>query len=366
MINFLLLLYLPLAWFLARALRHPRDAALWMLVVCLVMRTVDGPWVMPAVRGLVGPSAARWFFDAALTGSWAALLLFFVLSAGGSAVRARREVGTWAVLCAVLGACVALAPGWWQAQNLLAQPGHPAAVTAFEALVDLYYVYATGSCAVWAWRYASESPKRLRPGLWLAAAGLGVFALASAASLAIVLGLLPPSFYSAVLVEVMGLAIVAFAIGVVTVGLVGRAVALRVWWRHRQRARALRPLWSLLCTVYPSDALDRASGGWWFDRILPHQVHRRYWRRWMEVRDGLVQLSPHLVETGYDPARPAHEQTGAFRAALRRAAAGQQPGRAHARPVAVPTSDSSEQADVQELIRLSTALRETAVVETAS
>lgn len=361
MIEFLILLYLPLAWFLARALRHPRDAALWMIVACLTMRTVDGPGVMPAVHGLVNPSAARWFFESALTGSWGALLLFFVLSAGGSAARVRRDIGAWVILSAVLGVCVALTPGWWEAQNLLAQPGRPATVTVFSAAADLYYVYATGSCAVWAFRYASETPRRLRPGLWLASLGLGVFAIASAAALLIVLGLLPPSLYGDVLVEVMGLAIVAFAAGVVVVGLVGRGVALRVWWRHRRYARALHPLWSVLCAVYPSDTLERASGDWWFDRILPHQVHRRYWRRWMEVRDGLVQLSPHLVRAGYDPARPADEQTETFRAALRRVADGEQPESSHAVPVAVPADDSSERADVQELLRLSTALRDTGV-----
>lgn len=366
MIEFLVLLYLPLAWFLARALRHPRDAALWMIVACLTMRTVDGPGVMPAVHSLVNPAAARWFFESALTGSWAALLLFFVLSAGGSAVRVRREVLAWVSLSALLGACVALTPGWWQAQNLLAQPGHPATVTIFNAAADLYYVYATGSSAVWAWRYAAESPRRVRPGLRLAAFGLGVFALASAASLLIVSGLVPPSFYGNVLVEVMGFSIVGFAAGVVVVGLVGRGVALRVWWRHRQQARALRPLWSALCTAYPSDALDRASGEWWFDRVLPRQVHRRYWRRWMEVRDGLVQLSPHLLEAGYDPARPAREQAEAFRTALRQVTAGQQPDSPRAVPVAVPGHDASEQADVRELVGLSTVLREAGVVGAAS
>ncbi|MEV6907065.1 MAB_1171c family putative transporter [Amycolatopsis sp. NPDC051071] len=147
-------------------------------------------------------------------------------------------------------------------------------------------------------------------------------------------------------------AIYLFVAGVCYVGLAARYSALRLWLRRRQAFIALEPLWQRLHAVFPSDELDPARSS------FPLRLGHRYWRRIIEIRDGLVQLGPHLIDAGYDPTRPAHEQSTTITTALQRHAEGRKP-RSHSTVlVAAPTSANVDD-DVDQLVRLSHALSPT-------
>jgi hypothetical protein len=75
-------------------------------------------------------------------------------------------------------------------------------------------------------------------------------------------------------------------------------------------------------------------------------VHRRYYRRVIECRDGLVRISPYLDTAGDDLARD-------LKAALRTT---QEHGTRPAVGVAIPDRDGLD-ADVEQLVTLSEALR---------
>ncbi|MEV8597810.1 DUF6545 domain-containing protein [Streptomyces sp. NPDC052012] len=112
--------------------------------------------------------------------------------------------------------------------------------------------------------------------------------------------------------------------------------------------------------AFPEDSLRRTHPGTWFDAISPRAVHRRYYRRVIECRDGLVRISPFLVQHvpdgSQDGSHAVSPETAArhLRAALN-AYTLDQPAPAQALPIAVPDGGDLE-ADVRELVLLSDAL----------
>jgi hypothetical protein len=97
----------------------------------------------------------------------------------------------------------------------------------------------------------------------------------------------------------------------------------------------------------------------WRDALSLRSVHRRYYRRVIECRDGLVRISPYLANLGVDPAelavpeQLAHQLTDALRA---HAAGETVPPQAI--PIAMPQGDGLD-ADVDRLIELSLAVERT-------
>jgi hypothetical protein len=73
-----------------------------------------------------------------------------------------------------------------------------------------------------------------------------------------------------------------------------RLAAVRMWARHRRVYYQLAPLWTELHRAFPQDALARVPSSGWRDAVSPWGVHRRYYRRLIECRDGLVRISPGL------------------------------------------------------------------------
>jgi len=130
-----------------------------------------------------------------------------------------------------------------------------------------------------------------------------------------------------------------------------RLAALRVWWQHRRIYRRLAPLWTLLHQHFPEDAFGRAPSGRWGDAFRLRGVHRRYYRRVIECRDGLLRVSPYLGSDDNGDSSLAER----LRAGLLACAAGV-PAPGEAVPVAIPATDGLD-ADVRELITLSEALR---------
>lgn len=79
----------------------------------------------------------------------------------------------------------------------------------------------------------------------------------------------------------------------VTVELVGRVAAV---FARRSVYRELGPLWEALHDAFPELALPPASE-WWWNRsscIRPWRA-RAYYRRVIEIRDGLVRLTPYYA-----------------------------------------------------------------------
>jgi hypothetical protein len=92
--------------------------------------------------------------------------------------------------------------------------------------------------------------------------------------------------------------IVTFLAGVCYPGAVMRLSAARLWNRRRRTYRQLAPLWTALHEAFPQDTLTRVPASRWRDALSPWSVHRRFYRRVIECRDGLVRLSPYLELPG--------------------------------------------------------------------
>lgn len=56
----------------------------------------------------------------------------------------------------------------------------------------------------------------------------------------------------------IGWSLWTFIFGVCLAGATARVAAVRVWFRHRHIYHQLRPLWSLLHSVFPADALEHS------------------------------------------------------------------------------------------------------------
>jgi hypothetical protein len=149
--------------------------------------------------------------------------------------------------------------------------------------------------------------------------------------------------------------ILVFLAGICYPGALMRLSAVRVRARHRRVYYQLAPLWTELHRVFPQDALSRVPSPAWRDVLSPWGVHRRYYRRVIECRDGLVRISPRLAP-GDD--RPLAERllTALQGHSPAATAAGQ------AVPVAIPAAPGLD-ADAGELVSLA---RQVAVTRSRS
>jgi hypothetical protein len=146
---------------------------------------------------------------------------------------------------------------------------------------------------------------------------------------------------------------VIFLVGIAYPAAVMRLAALRICWQHRRMYRRLGPLWTVLHQEFPEDALSRVPTSPWRDALSLRGVHRRYYRRVIECRDGLVRISPYLGSVG------ERAETALLAERLReglRAHASGTPVPARATAVAIPSDDGLD-ADVHELAALSAALQ---------
>jgi hypothetical protein len=234
-------------------------------------------------------------------------------------------------------------------------------VAVFYLAGSAYFAYAAFQAMRWSLRYAAECTRRTRQGLRVAAGGFGCFALASAIRAAFVGiraggGTVAPAVAHGV-DALVPVGAVLFLGGIAYGALLVRVARLRTWLRHRRRYRQLRLPWELLHEAFPQDCLERGTGNRVLDRLSPRRVHRRYWRRVVEIRDGLVQLGPHLADLGFDRDGPVPEQAALVREALRRRRAGAEPRTRAAVLVAAPPREGRD-ADVEQLVHLARALTE--------
>jgi hypothetical protein len=241
------------------------------------------------------------------------------------------------------------------------RPGGPVSVPSVALLyltVNFYRAYAFATALLWTRRYARGAEPRLRHGLAIASLGLAATVLSLSAFVAANIvrwtgGVMPRTILMTAMVMLV-LGYVVFLIGVAYPAAVMRLAALRVWWQHRRVYRQLNPLWTVLHREFPEDALERVPTSPLRDALSLRGVHRRYYRRVIECRDGLVRISPYLGTLGErDGASVLADQ---LRKGLRAHASGA-PAATRATPVAIPNDDGLD-ADVNELVALSQALHE--------
>jgi hypothetical protein len=294
-----------------------------------------------------------------------AFYLFSALDRDQARRQAMRQAIPLATGAVILVAAIALMPADIRdAAATLAFAGPEAGppeptVVVLYLTPNFYMGYAFASALLWTRRYAKGADPWLRRGLGLTSVGLAaltvgetVFVTATVAQWA---GLaVPRSLYGIGLLAILPGSVV-FMVGFAYPAARMRLAALRIWLQHRRTYYQLGPLWTLLHQQFPEDALNRVPAGWWRDAVRLHGVHRRYYRRVIECRDGLVRISPYLVTNGDGSSLADRLRDGL----LAHASGVPAPGRAV--PVAIPATDGLD-ADVRELVTLSEALRQSSVV----
>ncbi len=359
-----------LVWKIYQLTQRPGDRPLRFVTLCLLCATLSYPLAMPGgasgMDAVAGHGAAKIMQNVLLIFTVYSLMCFYLFSAEapGARRRARVEAGVaLAVAVTITLAAVTVSHEMFVGSFATADMTVPQ-IAMFYAVAGLYLMYALGTAAWWTRRYARMSRRPHSTGLWVTATGLGLMAVACAIR-AVVVGVrwagetVPHPFMTSV-AKLLVVSILLFVAGVTYSGARARIASLRIWLRHRRAYRRLAPLWELLATAYPENVLRPASTAL-FDRWRARGVHRRYHRRMVECRDGLVDISPYLVGEGEDPA--VLGQTGAADLAVRLRRASVRigegvPAPRRAVPVAIALGPNRK-ADVHELVAVSDALRST-------
>lgn len=357
-----LMLYL-----LARKARDVRLRAITALAACWA---VSYPFGIAATRGVdfagVEPMVSRLIQHTLLLVGAYSLIYFFLFCAFDGR---RARTGAWwhalllstAVVVLVIATAIMPANLRTPAAVLPAaeKPG-PVGVTSiglFYTTANSYLLFAFGAALVLTRRYTRGAEPRLGRGLLLVSMGLTAIVVANSSFVAANIvrwagGTMPrPVLVTGIVLLLPG--VLLFLIGLSYPAAVMRLAALQVWWRHRRRYKQLGPLWKALHAEFPEDELTRITISPWRDAISLRGVHRRYYRRVIECRDGLVRISPHVAQLRQN-GRQYDSLAELLADALRAHAAGE-PAPPRATPVAVPTATGLN-ADVAELVALSRGL----------
>jgi hypothetical protein len=370
-------LYGSMLWTGRQMLRDPSDRLLRAVFLCLLCAGLSFPFGLPAgirlVDGLAGGGAAKLLQNLCLLGAVYFLGCFFIHSASDPAAaraRVRRQAVPFAVTAVVASAAMAVTPHAERSHTYATADMRVPGVAVFYLSAGAYLTYALATALYWTVRYARQASRPLVTGLWMVAAALTGMVSASAVRECVTLVRLlgesvpPPVVIGAKLL--LDLAIPLFVAGVVWPGLVTRWASIRLSWHHGRVYRRLTPLWTALHTAFPEDALERTRAHRRWDVLSPQGVHRRYYRRVIECRDGLVRISPYLAleasTADADSPLPPEVAARHLRSALRAYASGEE-APSQAVPVALPDGadgtdgdDGGLEADVRQLTRLSEAL----------
>ncbi|HWM02837.1 MAG TPA: MAB_1171c family putative transporter [Actinophytocola sp.] len=363
-----------LGWMLYLVVRSPADVRRWAVAGLLAGWSIAYPFGIAASSGtdFLGVDAmwSRYIQHALLLVAAFSLVLFFQFSALVDPLLARGRAIREAVILAVALVIMTVANLLITADlrvpaaTVTSTPGEGPvgvdSIAVFYVAANAYLLYAFAAAGVWTRRYARGAEPRLRRGLRIASIGLASISLAGATFVASNISRWagtpapPPVVITSVFLLLIG--IVLFVAGMAYPTVVTRLAALRVWRQHRRAYRRLRPLWTVLNRQFPQDALSRVPVSPWRDALSLRSVHRRYYRRVIECRDGLVRISPYLASQGVDPTVPADpaDLADQLTDALRAHAAGETVP-PQAIPIALPADDGLD-ADVDRLIELSHAV----------
>lgn len=286
------MLWVGTALLWVQAYRAPENVPVRILAVCITLLAVTA-----VLRGADGGGFLSPLADNVLGVMTAAIQICFFVSVhrGRSGTRRiRAELGVAAGVCALaavvmLAVPAALRPGL---TDPAASAGGVAALL-FSVPILAYLGYAAGAVVVWIVRLVPGVARRvLRVSMGIVAAG-AVLQVAGAAirlaSLAVRHTADPaPDGVLRRLDLLVGLLVsvgfLTLALGAI-VPLVDGAIREAPRVRAQRRAnRALEPLWRALHAEFPELALELRSPG----------PGRALYRRVVEIRDGLVLLSPHF------------------------------------------------------------------------
>ena len=351
-----------LAVLATRLVRMPRNVPLWAVTGVVACLLIAFPLGIAADHNIailrLPPMFTRLLQHGVLLVGATLLVYFFVFSTGDARLAWRRTAWYLILLPVALGAMT------WAAFATPADApadSHSITGTVLFSVADAYLAVGFGAAFVWSRRYARIVSTRLSRGLRIASWGMAAIVGADCLFIpSIVISQTNPgpvgksaatalSFVGASLLLLPGTAL--FLLGVCYPAVAARWAAFRVWRRHLRAYRDLRPLWAALHAEFPEDALARVEIAPWRDALTFTGVHRRYYRRAIECRDGLVRISPHLTVQKPDNGPFAIQ----LRQALEHHAAGES-APSQAIPIAVPRQRGLE-ADVAELVKLSRSLR---------
>jgi hypothetical protein len=345
--------------------KAPRDRSQFAVTVCVACGAVSFSLGLSAVRipvdAVLGSGMAQLISTVLLldTAYW---LMYFYLSSRTDQRRARRRTRLEGQLTglAVVGITWATlkTPEQLRGFPYWTPDTHIPEVTALFAAADLYLVYTLGIALRWTCRFARMATRSTATGLRLTAVSLSLMTLAVAfRPLAAVIsrsGVRLPAGTVQVRTVTVALALALLAAGLSYPSLVARLTMLRLWRRRRESYRKLRPLWAALHHAFPENALRRAGGSPLREALCIRSIHRRYYRRVIECRDGLVTVSPHLamlgVQEGASPQAVARMLPTALRACVSRTAEA-----SPAVGMALP-DDNSLDSDARQLVAISQAL----------
>ncbi|MFF7393238.1 MAB_1171c family putative transporter [Streptomyces scabiei] len=354
-------------WKLYQWSRAPHDAPLRSVTLCLLSAALSYPVAMPGgasgVDTVAGHGTAKLIQNVLLLLTVYFLMCFYLYSADGHAARrrARQEAVVVALVAVSITVAAESVPNEVFAGSFSTADMMIPQIAFFYGGAGLYLMYALGVAGRWTRRYARMSRRPHATGLWMAAIGLTAMAVACAVRAVIVAirwsgGTVPQPLMTGV-AFLLVVSILLFVAGVTYPGARARITSLTLWPRHRRDHRRLTPLWQLLAEAYPENVLRPASPTL-RDRWRARSVHRRYHRRIVECRDGLVDISPYLGYTAedtevldLDPAELAERLRQAITTIGKGALSPRQ-----AVPLAIPQEDDRE-ADVRQLIAVSDALR---------
>ncbi|MBP2472112.1 hypothetical protein JOF53_000984 [Crossiella equi] len=350
--------YTALAWVVFLLIRRPHDVRLRAMVCLVVCWAAAFPFggVASADRSMLGfpPMGSRFVEHTLVLVSVNCLIAFFLYSAleeRAARARTRRYAVPLVLAIAVLAVSALLTPA-----DAVSNDHSVPSIAVFYLTADTYMAIGFGMACFWTLRYGKGAEPRLARGLRLASLGLAAMVAANLLFIPTVIvrwagsDVPTPVTRTAVLLLLNG--IVVFLFGVSYPGGMMRLAGVNVWWQHLRLYRRLSPLWTMLNERFPQDAMDSLPTNTLRELYGLRGVHRRYYRRVIECRDGLVRISPYLTCDPPEGVEPLAEE---LRAALRLHAAGMLIT-AHAVPVAVPVADGLD-ADVAALVALSDALK---------
>ncbi|MGP3948501.1 MAB_1171c family putative transporter [Streptomyces sp. 7N604] len=354
------------AWKLYQLARDPHDAPLRSVTLCLLTAALSYPLAMPGgasgVDTVAGHGTAKLVQNVLLLLTVYFLMCFYLYSADEQAGRrrARREAVVVALVALSITVAAVSVPHQVFAGSFSTADMTISQIAFFYAGAGVYLMYALSVAGQWTRRYARMSSRPHSTGLWMAAIGLGAMAVACAVRAVIVAirwggGTVPRPLMAGV-AFLLVVSILLFVAGVTYPGASARIASVRLWLRHRRDYRRLTPLWQLLSEAYPENVLRPASPAL-RDQWRARGVHRRYHRRIVECRDGLVDISPYLVDEEDDSSvldLDAAELADRLRQAVTRIGQGD-PAPRQAVPLAMSLGDDRE-SDVRQLIAVSDAL----------
>jgi hypothetical protein len=287
--------------------RAPEDLPLRALAACVVSATLTFTVNLPPLKSLLDRAGDGVRSLVVNFGTMAAayfLLAFFIYSMRGPGARRAVRLQTVPFAAGILIAFTAwaLAPPAVRADPAETANGASLHATVFVVAVLGSMAYAHSQSLRWSIAYVrAAGTARLRRGLIIVSVAVCAFLVADATrSLQAVLQAAtePAEAVDRVLtiVYLTGVAVgaLAFVIGVSYAAVVGMLASLPLWLRHRRYHRQLEPLWTAMHRAFPQLMLGRVPATSWRGRLGWESTHYRFYRRMVEIRDGLVLLGPYV------------------------------------------------------------------------